>query len=364
MSAAGVVVAIGIIMAALYYVPGVATALMLVFGGLLVGIFFDALASLLVRWLPLSRGLALTTGIVLTIVLLGVFGWIAGPQIAEQSGTLETQIPKSLGNLSAALQQSEWGRALVSHVSGAKSSEWLPAGLWNGLTGAFSASFEIVGAMFLIFVLGIYFSASPSLYFDGALLLFPPRQREHWGEILQVLGAAMRLWLVGRLITMLITGVLTTLALWAIHVPLSLTLGLIAGLLVFVPYIGAFVSAAPALLVALGQGPWEVLWVGLVFTAVHVFEGYVITPYVQKCALDAPPALLLVAQIFAGVLFGVLGLLFASPLAIVGMVLVQKLYVRETLGEEVSIAGEESPPHHTPRKKAGPDHRHARAKRR
>jgi predicted PurR-regulated permease PerM len=333
-------VAVTVVLAALYYIPGLAMALLLTFGGLLLGIFFDALARLLQMRLPLSRGWALAIAIVGVVGGLAVFFWIAGPRIAEQLGALQTQIPKSLQSLSDALGQTEWGRALLSHVSASNPMEWLPAGLWKGLTGAFSAGAEIGLEVFFVFIVGVYSSASPGVYIDGAIRLLPPSRREQWREVADMLGRALRWWLLGRVITMVLMSVFTSLALWAIHVPLALTLGLIAGLLLFIPYLGAFISAAPALLVALINGPREVLWVAVVYTGVHMFEGYLITPFVQQRAVSAPPVLLLTAQLFTGVLFGMLGILFATPLVVVGMVLVQKLYLRETLGEEIAISGE------------------------
>jgi predicted PurR-regulated permease PerM len=271
---------------------------------------------------------------------LVIFCAIAGPSIAEQLGALRTQIPKSLDDLSGALKRTDWGRELLLHVSASNAMDWVPSGVWNGLTGAFSAGMEIALAAFFMFIIGVYSSASPAFYIDGVLRLFPPTRRDRWREVANMLGRALRWWLMGRVITMVLMSIFTSLALWAIQVPLAFTLGLIAGLLLFIPYIGAFVSAVPALLVGLIQGPQEALWVALVYTGVHLFEGYLITPFVQDRAVAAPPVLLLSAQLFAGVLFGMLGILFATPLAVVGMVLVQKLYLRETLGEEVEISGE------------------------
>jgi predicted PurR-regulated permease PerM len=339
-SVGSVFVAGGIVLGALYYIPGLATALLLVFGGLLCGIFFDATARLLRRWFPLSRGWALALGIISLTGGLVIFCAIAGPSIAEQLGALRTQIPKSLDDLSGALKRTDWGRELLLHVSASNAMDWVPSGVWNGLTGAFSAGMEIALAAFFMFIIGVYSSASPAFYIDGVLRLFPPTRRDRWREVANMLGRALRWWLMGRVITMVLMSIFTSLALWAIQVPLAFTLGLIAGLLLFIPYIGAFVSAVPALLVGLIQGPQEALWVALVYTGVHLFEGYLITPFVQDRAVAAPPVLLLSAQLFAGVLFGMLGILFATPLAVVGMVLVQKLYLRETLGEEVEISGE------------------------
>ena len=139
---------------------------------------------------------------------------------------------------------------------------------------------------------------------------------------------------------MTLMGVLTALALWLAGIPLALVLGIIAGLSLFVPYLGAIIAAIPAMLIGLMVSPAKALWVAVIYTGVHLFEGYCITPFVQRRAISLPPALLLSVQVLAAALFGAIGVIFSTPLAVVGVVLIQTLYVHDVLGEEVEVLGE------------------------
>lgn len=118
-----------------------------------------------------------------------------------------------------------------------------------------------------------------------------------------------------------------------IDVPLILALALIAGLLSFVPYLGPILSAIPALLVALVVSPLLTVYVVLVYSAVQFLEGNFITPIIQERAVSLPPAVLLIAQLGMGVLL-------ATPLAVVAIVLIQMLYVRDTLGDAIRVLGQ------------------------
>ena len=174
---------------------------------------------------------------------------------------------------------------------------------------------------------------------DPLLLLLSSEHRERGREILAALGGGLGWWLFGRAVTMISLGILTTIALWFFGIPLALVLGIIAGLLLFVPYLGAIAAAIPAMLVALMESPEKALWVACIYTGVHVFEGYCITPFVQRRAVALPPALLLSVQILSAALFGMIGVIFSTPLTVVVIILIQALYLHDVLGEEVALLG-------------------------
>ena len=134
-------------------------------------------------------------------------------------------------------------------------------------------------------------------------------------------------------------GVMTVFALWIIGLPLATTLGLIVGLLTFIPFIGPTLASVPALLVALLEGPYMVLWVVIIYVLIQQIENQIFTPLIQKRAVFLPPAVLLSAQLLIGILFGFMGVLFASPLCIIVVILVQTLYVQDVLGEPVKVLG-------------------------
>jgi predicted PurR-regulated permease PerM len=126
---------------------------------------------------------------------------------------------------------------------------------------------------------------------------------------------------------MLFVGVVTSIGLLLAGVPLAIPLGILSGVLDFVPVIGPFVAAIPGVLIAFAEGPQVALYAVLVYIAVQFIEGHFVIPLAQKWAVSMPPALALVAIVAFGVAFGLPGVLFALPLTVVAMVLVQKLYV-------------------------------------
>ena len=150
---------------------------------------------------------------------------------------------------------------------------------------------------------------------------------------------------------MLVVGLLTGFGLWLLGMPSFLVLGLMAGVLEFIPFAGPIIAAVPAVLLALAAGPEMTFWVILLYLAVQQFEGNVLTPLVQQYAVDLPGAVLLFSLIGFGTLFGTLGIILAAPLAVVTMVLVKRLYVIETLHTPTPIPGEGE--HAAPADRAG-----------
>jgi predicted PurR-regulated permease PerM len=192
----------------------------------------------------------------------------------------------------------------------------------------------------LMLFMGIYMAVCPSLYIDNAVRLFPIPRRRRIREVFAALGVALRWWLVGRAASMAVVGVLTALGLWIAGVPVPLALALIAALLAFVPFLGPVLGAIPAMLVALVESPAQMLYVIFVFTVVQLLESYFITPLIQQRAVSMAPALLITVQIVMAMLFGAMGVLLATPLAVVFIVLVQMLYITDVLGDRMKPLGE------------------------
>ena len=180
----------------------------------------------------------------------------------------------------------------------------------------------------------IFLAASPQLYLEGALRLLPVAWRPHGREVARELGSTLRLWFLGQFIDMVIVGLLLGLGLFLIGSPLALSLALLAGLLNFVPYIGALAGAVPAILVALAQSPTLAAWVALLFLSIQLIEGNVISPWIQKRTISLPPALTILSQTVLGTLFGLIGLIVATPLMAILLVAVRIIYVEAFLERE------------------------------
>lgn len=328
---------------AFYLFGRFATTLLLIFAGVLLGIFLDGVAHLISTRLHWPRGLSLALLVALLLGSAFSFCWLAGPQVATQGRALVEQLPHSVELLRSRLQEHDWGRALLSSLPSFDELQLSISSVLGPVSQAFSITMELLGALIFVFFVGLYLAASPAVYRDGALLLLSREHRTRGREVLAALGKALRWWLLGRIVTMTLMGLLTTLALWWADLPLALVLGVIAGLLLFVPYLGAVVAAIPAILVGLMESPMKALWVAVIYTGIHVFEGYCITPFVQKRAVELPPALLLSVQVLSAALFGIMGIVFSTPLTVVAIVLVQMLYVQDVLDEDVTVLGADEP---------------------
>jgi predicted PurR-regulated permease PerM len=204
-----------------------------------------------------------------------------------------------------------------------------------------SGTTESLVTAVVIFFVGVFGAAEPALYREGLLHLVPAGHRRRAAEAVDAVAFNLRWWLLGQVFLMVAIGVSTTVGLWVIGVPLALTLGLIAGAFELVPYVGPWLSAVPAALMALLVGPSHLIATLALFLALHVLEGYVLLPLVQRRAVLMPPALTLIMQVLFGELLGLMGLFVAAPLTVAAVVLLKMLYVEDTLGDEaVDVPGE------------------------
>jgi predicted PurR-regulated permease PerM len=140
---------------------------------------------------------------------------------------------------------------------------------------------------------------------------------------------------------MVFVGASTMIGLSLLGVPMAFTLGLLAGILTFIPYLGPILAAIPTGLVALLEGPRLALYAVLLYLAVETFEANVIFPLATQGVVHLPPAYTVIIQIAGGALAGLPGIIVATPLAVAAAVAVQMLYIEDTLGEPVEVLGGE-----------------------
>jgi predicted PurR-regulated permease PerM len=278
------------------------------------------------------RILALAIVVFVGAGLLGATGWLLAPEISQQTDELVQQLPQAWNTLLQSLQRWGWGRALLQPPA---PQEQLA--VVTNATGLFAAALHEIALLAIVLFLGLYLSANPEPYRHGLLRLFPQQRRGRAREVLEVIGTALQRWLLSRLLAMLVVGVCIALGLWLLEVQLALTLGLLSGLLTFIPYLGAIVSAVPAVLLALTQGWMPALWVVLLYVGVHIVEGYFVTPLIEQQAVWLPPGVSIAAQIILWTLAGVWGLALASPIAATLLVLINMLYIEDRLGEAAAV---------------------------
>jgi predicted PurR-regulated permease PerM len=195
--------------------------------------------------------------------------------------------------------------------------------------------------LFVVLVTGIYLAAQPEMYLKGVVMLAPHARRARYREVLARLGHTLRWWMIGQLVPMAVIGTLTAIGLKVIGVPMWLFLGLLAGLFNFIPNFGPLISGIPAFLLALSESPTKAMWVVLLYVVAQSLEGYVLTPLVQRRAVEMPPALLILFQVLAGLLLGALGVVLAAPLLAIALVAIRMLYVADVLGDKADVPGED-----------------------
>jgi predicted PurR-regulated permease PerM len=315
--------------------------LILVFAGILLAVLLDGMAQWLAGRTPLGRGAALLVGIVGLLSATFAFWWFVGPQVVEQAVLLEHALPEGFAAVETWLRQYPWGRTLLREAPDPLEMLSDGGGVMSQITGVFATATGIVINLIVVVFVALYGAANPSLYVDNALRLLPKPNRARGREVLASLGRALRSWFFGQAVAMLAVGVLTTVGLLLLDVPMAIALGVLAGLLEFIPYLGPILASVPIILIALLEGPEVALYVALFLLVLQQFESYVITPMAQQYAVSMPPALLIVGQVLFGILFGFVGVVFATPVLVAVIVLVQMLYVEDVLDDEAVVLGSE-----------------------
>lgn len=309
------------------------------FAGVLFGVFLSALAESLHRRTRLSYGWSLALVIITLCALTAGGAWMLASRMANQMRGLIDDLPRSVETVQNYLSQYSWGKFLLQLPGSVEASGWVGELLRGGHVFSSLAGFAEV--VVVILVVGIFGAAEPDIYKTGLFHLVPPRQRPRVGEAVDAVTLSLRGWLVGQVVLMVVMGVTTATALALLGVPFALALGLIAGILEIIPYIGAWMSAIPTALIALTVSPWHMAMVLGLYLALHILEGYVLLPLIQRRAVHLPPALTLLAQVMLGELVGLMGLLVAAPLTVTGVVLVKMFYVEDTLEDhDVDVPGE------------------------
>jgi predicted PurR-regulated permease PerM len=313
-----------------------ADVMLMIFAAALLAVGYRSSAAWLARTAHLPIGASLTLVGVGAAAILAATLWWGGTGLADQAGELWTQLQDEGTAIRGHLQGTAWGRHIL-HDLGTERGFGRIDSLAGQFAGAALTTFGVIGSVLIVSITAVYLAVSPELYRDGALKLLPAHYRRRGAEVLDEVGETLKSWLIGRAIDMAVVVSVTFVGLLLLGVPLALVLAIIAGTLNFVPYIGAFAGAVPAVLVAFGQGPTQALWVGLLFLAIQMFEGYLLAPQIQERTVRLPPALTIFSQTVFGTLFGLLGLLLAPALAAALLVVVRMVYVGDVLGDGPAV---------------------------
>lgn len=314
--------------------------LLVIFAGILLAVLLNGTSNRLARWLPLSRNQSLFVVLLLMVIFLGTAGYFLAPRVAEQIDPLINTLPSSIKRLRLHLEQYTWLREILQTVPPPGEIISNASGMLTQARAVFSGTFGAIANFVIILFVGIYLAAQPHIYINGFIKLVPKRSRPRGREIFKELGLTLELWLMGKMISMVVVGVATAIGLSLLGVPLAITLGVIAGLLDFIPYLGPVMAGVPAILMAFSESPTTALYVFFLFILIQSGESYLLTPMVDREMVSLPPALTVTMQMLFAVPFGLLGVALASPMSAVLLVLITMLYVQDVLDDPVETPSE------------------------
>ncbi|AUD05386.1 AI-2E family transporter [Spirosoma pollinicola] len=308
--------------------------LMLVLAAVLIALPLRAGARWLSQKTSWKEGICLAVVAILTLGLLTALVWTLSSSIGGQMNGLAGQLSSAIKQARDSLTGSEWGQRLVDAVP---SMDKLFEGRSRSLSkvfGAVSSTIGLLADVYVIIFLAAFLAAQPSLYQEGLLLLVPKPGRKRGAEVLDKLGKTLLNWLIGKLFSMVVVGVLSFLGLWLLGVKMAAILSLFAGLITFIPNFGPILALVPAVLFAFSDGPQQALYVVLLYTGIQLIESNLLTPLVQNKMISMPPALVLISQLVMGVFVGGIGLILATPVMAIILVLVKMLYIQDVLEDE------------------------------
>lgn len=296
---------------------------LLAFAGILVAVILHAITTWIDRHTRLSGSVAYAGTMLLLGIAVAGLGFLLVPRAADQISELVHSLPASIDSLEKPLQHSSAGRELLDHARRALHSGSISAKIPQIASAVSDAATDLI----IVIVVGFFAALNPRGYTEGLLVLVPEPKRAKTRRIAKELQSQLKWWMLGQMLPMAALGIASAVGLLILHVHLPWVLGLITGLAVFLPYAGTVLAGIPAVLMGLQRSPQTALWVLLLYTCLHLIEGYILTPLVQKKAVRLPPVLTVLAQYFLWQVGGILGLALAAPLASAGIVLVKELYL-------------------------------------
>ena len=317
------------------------SVMLLVFAGVLVGIFLQWGKRGIMRYLHLPGLAALIILLLFLATVLGAMMAFIVPIVVEQTLELVQAIPESIEKARNYLYRFGWERLLEPPTDkdggasgmllGENREEMIES--FKDIVGVFSTTFGALFGAVVIAVIGIYISADRGLYIQGVLRLMPERLRHRTIQLMNSLAHVLRWWLLGQSVSMLILGSTVFVGLWVIGIPNAMVLAVFTAVMTFIPNLGPLIAFIPIALTAMTVGTLELAWIGIFYIIIQTLEGFFITPMIHRKVITMPPVLILATQVLLFQLAGFLGVLLAVPLVACAMVTVRMLYIEDVLDE-------------------------------
>lgn len=298
---------------------------LLILAGALIALFFHGFAEWIQRKLLISQKASLITSVILTFVIIILLFWFMGATIQQQITELAKTLPSTVNTAKRQLENTTLGQKFLERTS----SDEVSNEVYAFFSRFFNSTFGVFTDIYVVLFLGLFFTAAPKTYLNGFMLLIPFKAKSKTKYTLEKIGFTLTKWLKGQILAMVAIALLKGIALEILGVPMAIALALIAGVLNFIPNFGPLISMVPAILIALTQSINKAIVVAVVYLLLQIFEGNVITPSIQQKLIKMPAALIIIAQLFMGLISGGWGLILATPLVAIVMVIVEETYVKK-----------------------------------
>lgn len=310
---------------------------LLFFASVLLGIFLRTIADWIRRWTHLGHGWSLGITCVGLLLLCALVGWLLAPPITREVDHLSKELPEAIQRLEEQLSQYSWGKRVVERLQNPGGLLAQTGGIVEKVRAVFSISVKGVIWVLVVLFCGFYLALQPELYLEGFLRLVPVDKRARVRDVLRQAGGQLQRWIFGQIVAMTIIGVLTYIGLRLLGVPAAEVLGVLAGVLDFVPVVGPWIAGVISTAIALLKSPMHAVYVICLFVGLHLLEGHVVIPLVQREAARLPPVLTVLALVLFNKLFGFLGLFLATPLLALVMILTRTLYVEDVVERRSAV---------------------------
>ena len=312
----------------------ISQSLLVIFAALVFASMIDGGARLIGRYLAIPRTLRIAMVLLLAVAFLVWLGYFAGSQIAAQAATLPAIVEKQLNEL---IDLAQDNGVQVSLSDAQSMLNQVVSGVGT-VTRAIGGIAGVIGTSAVILIIGIYVALEPNLYERGVEWMAPRGERSELRKTLAEMAQTLRRLMAGRIVGMVFEGFFTWIALEMFGVPMAALLGILTGLLAFIPNIGAVISGLLMAIVGFSAGVETGIAAVVIYFVVQTFDGYVVIPMIARKTVDLPPALVLGAQLIMGLLFGIIGLLLADPL----LAMLKVALVRRSEANSAMQAAEEA----------------------
>lgn len=298
--------------------------LLMILAGALIAVYFHGFGDLIERKTKLNRRLSMIISVGGSFVFLGTLLWFMGSKMQDQISVLSDSLPNTITAAKVKMDETHTGRKILTYLSGDNSEK-----LFSTAQQFFSTSFGVMGNLYVIILLAIFFTANPSIYKNGIIMLIPPKNKPLARVAIDRISTALKGWLKGTMLSMVLITFMIATGLTIMGIPGAMVLAMFTGMLKLIPNFGSMAAMIPGVLLALTVSTNTAIIVALIYVISQTIVSNIVTPLIQKRMINLPPALTIISQVIMGTLSGALGIILAVPLLAIIIILVDELYVKK-----------------------------------